>query len=184
MIFLSVLSLLVLGCLVPGDIRFSLGAVIAWALFLLLRERRVFRRLGGWKFWMVTVLLTGLSGFLIGKTDFHLWGVPLSSRGVAAGLNMLCRGFVIFSLVVFWTGKVDRDKLVAFFDRVGLRQLGVSLGYALAAIPTLQARFEAKMNHEKKRGIGKLLSFWEEVLQETVQLAEAYSMEQKESKDD
>ena len=158
-----------------GSLAATVVASTLWAMVLALVSPTTFRRLGSVKFWLITVALTLVSGLLIGKTDLEVLGVPMSSRGITAGVLMLLRGFIMITTVVFWSSQVTREGMIGFFSRIRAPRLGVSLHQALLTLPDLKGRMQARLKEQGRLSPRKLLRFWETVLVESVLMAEQYA---------
>jgi energy-coupling factor transporter transmembrane protein EcfT len=89
--------------------------------------------------WLVLMVLLALPPvFFLEQADRNLWGLPYSSAGLQAGIQIALRMLVVLVAVQGFTASVDISTLAGLFERLGLHGLGFSLGVALNLLPVLQ----------------------------------------------
>ena len=99
---------------------------------------RAFKRILRPRWLMMIVLLALPPIFILGDLDRSLWGVPYSSEGLEAGVQILLRVIVVLVAVNGFTSAVDITSIAGLLERFGLRGLGFTMGVALNLLPCLQ----------------------------------------------
>jgi energy-coupling factor transporter transmembrane protein EcfT len=127
---------------------------------------RSFRRLMRPR-WLVMIALLALPPvFFLGDLDRVVWGIPYSSEGLTASLQILMRVIVVLLAVDGFTNAVDISAIAGLLERFGLSGLGFSLGVALNLLPSLQAAarhtwhslwMRGGLRHQRWRGMRLLV---------------------------
>ena len=76
--------------------------------------------------------------FLVGSSDRHLWGMPYSSQGAMASMQIALRFLAMMAAIDGFTATVEIATLAGLFERLGLKGLGFSLGVAFNLLPALR----------------------------------------------
>lgn len=97
-----------------------------------------FGRLLAWRRLVLALLLIIPPAFLLGTIDSAWMGIPYSSEGLTISLQIALRMIVVLTAVEGFTAAVDPAALSGALERLGLRNLGFSLGVALNLLPALQ----------------------------------------------
>jgi nucleoside-triphosphatase THEP1 len=119
-----------------------LGLLLILA-YVLLFERRVLRRMGRLRFWVASLALALLSGLLLGDRTASLAGVPFSPSGLAAGGLMFVRLTTFLLAIGAVAARLDRERVLALFARLGLPGFGRVLTVAVELLPTMVAAWTA-----------------------------------------
>ncbi|MFL7867440.1 MAG: energy-coupling factor transporter transmembrane component T [Anaerolineales bacterium] len=99
---------------------------------------RSLRRVLRWR-WLLWMLLMALPPvFFVGELDASFAGIPFSTEGLLAGLQIAVRFVVVLIAIQGFTSSVDIPTLAGLLERFGLQGLGFSLGVALNMLPGLQ----------------------------------------------
>lgn len=96
------------------------------------------RRLLTWHRLVLTLLLIIPPIFMLGTIDASWMGIPYSSEGLAISLQIAIRLVVVLTAIDGFTSAVDPAALSGVLERLGLRNLGFSIGVALNLLPALQ----------------------------------------------
>ena len=132
-LFLTSLGLVMLAP--PGRIVPAAAGCLLFSCLLYPRAVRRCLRIR----WLVLMLLLALPPvFFLEQADRTLWGLPYSSAGLQAGIQIALRMLVVLVTVQGFTAAVDISALAGLFERLGLHGLGFSLGVALNLLPVLQ----------------------------------------------
>lgn len=110
------------------------------------------RQLLRWRWPFFASLLILPSMFLVGETDQLLFGIPISSTGLQAGLNMLLRALVVILAVDGFSSAVDIAEVAGLLERVGLPGLGFSIGVAVNLLPALRKSSQNVWRSLRMRG--------------------------------
>ncbi len=96
------------------------------------------RRLFRWR-WLIFVLIVLVPNMLwVGDLDRVVAGIPISTTGFAAGIQMVLRALVVIVAVDGFSGSVDITEVAGLFERIGLPGLGFSMGVAVNLLPDLR----------------------------------------------
>ena len=89
--------------------------------------------------WLVMIILLAVPPiFILGDIDRSLWGIPYSSEGLTASMEIFVRIIVVLISVDGFTNSVDISSIAGLFERVGFRGLGFTMGVALNLLPSMQ----------------------------------------------
>ena len=133
-VFLWVLAMIMLAParLLPGIAAICLIIILlsytGLALNRLLHPRRL----------LLLALMALPPLFFLGQRDQSLLGIPYSSTGAIAAIQIMLRFLVVMAAVDGFTHSVEISELAGLFERLGLKGLGFSLGVALNLLPALQ----------------------------------------------
>ena len=91
--------------------------ITAWLV-----EPSVFRRIGKPRFWIVGLIITMLSGLLLGRDiNIHYtlplvgWTIPISYDGMLIGVKIVCRMLTFVLLIMTISRRMRRDVFVLKF---------------------------------------------------------------------
>jgi len=142
--------LIVLSVILKGRYLFVLSIVL-FAVMLLFRrpELRMFFRIR----FLVFILLPVLTGvFFIGERNLHIAAVRVSSEGIFEGIQMSGRALCLlfsFSIVL---SKITTGKIIGFFERYGLKGMGLALGVASNTLATIAQNSSSVYHTLRLRG--------------------------------
>jgi energy-coupling factor transporter transmembrane protein EcfT len=89
--------------------------------------------------WLAMIAVLALPPvFLLGEIDRSLAGIPYSSEGLIAGMQIAIRIIVVLIAVDGLTTSVDISSVAGLLERSGFHGLGFSVGVALNILPSLQ----------------------------------------------
>lgn len=89
--------------------------------------------------WLAALgMLLLVTAIFSGPPDRTLGGIPYSSLGLAAGLQMSLRALVLLVMVDGFSSCADIGSVAGLLERAGLRGLGFSLGIAVTLLPGLR----------------------------------------------
>ncbi len=138
------LGTLAAGCIVlqfGGSPAWSALALGLWLLALLATDRRLLRRLWLPRFWVAGVVVVVAGALLFEPRDLELAGVPLSSRGLEAGVLMLLRGTFIFALALVASRALAGEGWLRWCRRLRAERVGTAVRAAFEVLPALQQGF-------------------------------------------
>ena len=140
-----------------GSLLFAgLGVALMFVLVLVF-DRHALNHMGNWRFWVVAFVVTGLSGWLLGKPDAELWGHSVSLEGLRLGLAIMLRAIVfLFGLSVL-SRQIETASMVRFFGRLGMPQLGGAVALAVELLPTMQEQWGKAVRREGKVSVVRKL---------------------------
>lgn len=173
-----VAALVCIGLQFGGDLSASVLALVLWLLVLALVDRRALRKLWMPRFWLFSLLLALVSGFLLGGNLSKAHGLTLSRVGLDAGLLMIVRGAFLLSLAAHLSAKVKSARFQRLLSRLGFSGFGTALATASALLPELSHTLQARTGVWKAQAPtwrGRLTHFPDlavQALVETAALAE------------
>ena len=89
--------------------------------------------------WLTFMLILSLPPiFYLGEIDRSFLGIPISSEGLIAGIQIALRFIVVLLAVNGLTRSVEITAIAGILERFGLQGLGFSMGVALNLLPSLQ----------------------------------------------
>jgi energy-coupling factor transporter transmembrane protein EcfT len=100
-------------------------------------QRGGLRSLASLRVWAILALMVVPASLVVGQADLRVWGVALSSEGIAAGAQMALRGLAIIIAVTGFAASVSVNEAGGLLERAGLKGLGFALGVAVNMLPTL-----------------------------------------------
>jgi energy-coupling factor transport system permease protein len=134
----------------PAD-RLFLAAGLALLVNASLHPPAV-KRLFRWR-WLVFACLLVLPSMLWGnEADLMILGIPISSAGLAAGLQMLLRGLTVILAVDGFSATVDIAEVAGLLERIGVPGLGFSIGVAMNLLPALRRSSQNTWRSLQMRG--------------------------------
>ncbi len=134
----------------PADRLFLAGGLALLANALL--HPPAVKRLLRWR-WLVFACLLALPSMLWGdEADLVVLGVPISSAGLAAGLQMVLRGLTIILAVDGFSATVDIAEVAGLLERIGFPGLGFSIGVAMNLLPALRKSSQNTWRSLQMRG--------------------------------
>ena len=141
---LAALALVCIGLQFPGTLALSTAALVVWVAACAGFDRAVLHRMWMPRFWAVTAALALCTGFLLGRTDADLWGIPISTEGFEAGSLMIVRAGLILGLTT-WAGRALTEyRLQRGLGALGLAPLGRAASVAIGLLPGMQERLRGK----------------------------------------
>ncbi|MCL2013167.1 MAG: DUF2478 domain-containing protein [Cystobacterineae bacterium] len=141
--FLGVVAVVCLILQFEGDLKLSALSTMLWLLALALTDRPQLRRLWMPRFWMISILFALGSGLLLGKPDWTLGPITLSTFGLKAGALMVFRGVFLFALMG-WASKLIVDKdIQQAIQKMGMAKFSNALNTAFGFIPSFAERARA-----------------------------------------
>jgi hypothetical protein len=167
-----------LGLQFPGALTYSLLALGLWLIFLALGHRTALRQLWLPRFWLITLVFALASGLLLGTKDPVFARGLLSKTGLTAGVLMMARGALIFSMATWISLTLTTQDLQRFAGRLGMARLGSSTAVAFALLPQLKERLAERISPEKATTGSRLTRVHERIVQlvyHTALLAEQMS---------
>ncbi len=162
--FVVAILLQLQGGLLAAALGVALMVALVWTL-----DRRALGHMGNWRFWLVAFVVTGLSGWLLGKPDAQLGGIQVSVEGLRLGLAIMLRAIVFMFGLSVLSRQIETRSMVRFFGRLGMPQLGGSVALAIELLPTMQERWG---NTVRPEGRNALFSKMVQVLADTHGLVE------------
>jgi len=136
--------LVCIGLQFGGDLTASALALLVWLLVLALVDRRALRKLWLPRFWLFSLLLALVSGFLLGGNLSKAHGLTLSRVGLDAGLLMIVRGAFLLSLAAHLSAKVKSARFQRLLARLGFSGFGAALATAFALLPELSHTLQVR----------------------------------------
>lgn len=147
---LAILAVVVVALQFGGDVWLSVLALAIWlgglAVFNGVSPRRLFRiRL------LASAALVGIgAGILLGEKDLTVAGIPVSTKGMYAGLLMVVRGALIYSMTA-WAGElVQKERMLAVMGKIGLENLARAVSAGTGVVPALVETYR----RERKEKVG------------------------------
>jgi hypothetical protein len=151
----AVLALALLLGLFLGDLRWAVGLLALWLLWLGLGLRSPLRRLiGSPRLWLFTAALACLAGFFLGPKDLELFGLGCSTQGFLAGIWMLVRGTALFSVFSVAAMALTQGKVLGLLPRLGLGGTAEAVRAAVTALPQMQERLRLSVLAPDGRRLG------------------------------
>ncbi len=126
-----------------------LTACILW-------ERSALKRVGKLRFWIVGIMISGLSGLLLGQERIVWHGVTVSPDGMRIGVMIVLRMAIFVLLLMGISRRLRPEFVVRVFGRLGFPQFGGALAMATELLPAMADAWRARM----KRGHSVPLSEW------------------------
>ena len=120
-----------------GQIGYALLGLVTVTGFSAMSEPRVFMRIGRLRFWLITLVIALLSGMAIGTKTGSLYGVPYSLDGIMAGGMMITRAAVLILAVGLISVRLNRQKMLVFFNRFGAGNFGAVLSMTAELTPIM-----------------------------------------------
>jgi nucleoside-triphosphatase THEP1 len=136
----------------PAIIAGAAGALA----FTLLVDQSMLRRMGRWKFWLVTVTVTLLAGMLLGENPKPYHGIPLSTDGLVAGLMMNLRAFTLIASTVLLARSVSREHVLAASSRWGVRHIQSAFEQAMETLPSVDRTWKMLRRDSDSQAIDTL----------------------------
>lgn len=103
--------------------------------------------------WLVFAGLLVLPSMLwVDGADGMVLGVPVSSAGLAAGLQMVLRGLTVIVAVDGFSTTVDIAEVAGLLERIGFPGLGFSIGVAMNLLPALRKSSQNTWRSLQMRG--------------------------------
>lgn len=118
----------------PSPLIAALGTIILLG-YLKITEPHMLRMVGNPRFWVMGLVLAGLSGLVLGETSHHVFGVPISQDGLKAGLIVVLRASILMSLVMALSSRISPDWLVRMFNKAGMPQAGGAFALGVELLP-------------------------------------------------
>lgn len=114
------------------------GGFVFVTLWCLVTARDVLRRIVKPKFWIASVAIAALAGLLLGKSANSVAGVPFSIEGLRVGLLMNVRAFTLLASGALIFRFVQREKFIAWTEKIGLKHLDPALAAAMDTLPQVK----------------------------------------------
>jgi energy-coupling factor transport system permease protein len=111
------------------------GLAVALAVVFYRQGLQVLRRR---RLWLLLGFMLVPSALFLGPGDWTVWGVTLSSQGLAAGAQMLLRSIAILVAATGFAASISVSELAGLVERAGLQGLGFAMGVAVNMLPTVQ----------------------------------------------
>lgn len=131
--------------------RLPLAAGLALVVNIALYPAAV-KRLLQWRWLFFAALIIIPSMLWAGQADQVLFGIPISTSGLQAGLNMLLRALVVIIAVDGFSSAVDISEVAGLLERAGLPGLGFSMGVAVNLLPALRRSSQNVWRSLRMRG--------------------------------
>ncbi len=128
------------------------GLVFSELIFGLVWSREGMQLLRRPRFWVFVLTAVALGPFLSDEPDLTLGLVRLSWEGLAIGLEMAGRAFVITLAFSLGIASLSLSDVVAVFDRLGLQGLGFATGLAMNLLGTLREMATVTLQTIRLRG--------------------------------
>jgi energy-coupling factor transporter transmembrane protein EcfT len=110
------------------------------------------KRLLSWR-WLVFAVLLVLPSMLWGnEADLMILGLPVSSAGLAAGLQMVLRALTVILAVDGFSATVNIAEVAGLLERIGFPGLGFSIGVAMNLLPALRKSSQNTWRSLQMRG--------------------------------
>lgn len=141
---------LLLGCLAlqyPGRLDLAGLGLGAWLAALAVFDRAVIRRMWHPRFLLVTALFALMSGLLLGTPDTRLFGVRVSSEGLAAGGLMFIRGVLMVGVSTWASRRLVAGGSSSTWGRSGAG-LSSAANVAMELVPELTARVRERWSRQ------------------------------------
>ncbi len=122
---------------IPKSLPLALGGLLLLLGFFLVTDRGVLRSIGNPRFWIVGLLISGVSGLVLGKRHIDVYGLPLSVDGLETGLLIVVRAAIFISFLMALSRRMSADFLVRAFSRLGMPQLGAGFALAVKLLPRM-----------------------------------------------
>jgi len=123
-----------------GELWLMLSATGIFLATLWFLARPVLLSLWWPKFWLLTLVVSLLGGFILA---WELGGSPNFELGAQATARMISRGLYVFSLVSWATHSLRPEEVLTFWQRIGLPKMGEALTQAYGLLPAWLDRFNA-----------------------------------------
>ena len=104
------------------------------------------------RFWIPILSIVIVSAWVLGEADLTWGWLRLSRAGLEMGLWMALRAMCLSLAFSVSLGALSTSEMARFFEGVGLRGLGFSLGVALNLLSTLGETIEAAYHTIRLRG--------------------------------
>lgn len=128
------------------------GLALMELAFGLICSHRGLQLLRRARFWMLILAAVALGPFLIGEPDVTAGPLHLSQEGFTAGLEMAGRALALTLAFNLGIGALSVSDVVAVFDRLGLRGLGLATAMAMNLLGTLQEMAAVTLQTIRLRG--------------------------------
>jgi energy-coupling factor transporter transmembrane protein EcfT len=104
------------------------------------------------RFWIFVLAAAAIGPFLGDEPDWVFGPFRLSWEGLATGLEMAGRAFVVTLAFSLGMASLSLSDVVAVFDRLGLRGLGFATGLAMNLLGTLREMATVTLQTIRLRG--------------------------------
>ena len=121
-----------------GELWLMLPATGIFLVVLWFLARPVVLSLWWPKFWLLTLVVSLLGGFVLA---WEFGGTPDFALGAQATARMISRGLYVFSLVSWATRSLRPEEVLTFWQRIGLPQMGEALTQAYGLLPAWLDQF-------------------------------------------
>jgi len=134
----------------PADRSFLAGSLALFTNAFL--YPRAVKRLLRWRWLVFAGLLILPSMLWVGEADLNVLGLPVSSSGLEAGLQMVLRALTIILAVDGFSATVDIAEVAGLVERIGFPGLGFSIGVAMNILPALRTSSQNTWRSLQMRG--------------------------------
>ena len=104
------------------------------------------------RFWIMILLIVGISSCVLGEPDLAWGWLTLSREGLEIGLRMALRAICLSLAFSVSVGRLSASEMARLFENARLKGLGFSLGVALNLLPVLTETIETAYHTLRLRG--------------------------------
>jgi energy-coupling factor transporter transmembrane protein EcfT len=140
----------VLIFLLPQPLASVVAGAILTASFLVYRD--AFWRLLRWRWLVLMTLLIVPNALWIHDCDRVVIGIPYSGTGMVAGLRIALRALVVILVIDIFSTHVEITEVAGLMERLGLKDLGFSMGIAVNLLPSLRQSSQHTWHSLRMRG--------------------------------
>jgi energy-coupling factor transporter transmembrane protein EcfT len=137
---LAATAVSVIAAAATGRLLLATVALFVWLASLGVYAKPVLKRVWRPKLWIASLVLAAGSGLLLGDTDLRVFGVGLSTVGLAAGAWMIVRGVLLITLASLVASTLSRGEALRWLARFGLPGAAGAVHAAVAMLPRAQER--------------------------------------------
>ena len=156
-------------------LTWSVLPLAALLAIVALRTPSAMRQILNPRYLLVGALIATAGGMLLGTRDLEIYGVAVSSEGLAIGARMLVRGLAVIASVACFSRSRAPALASALAGKVGLGRLVTATSEAFSLLPVfgdqLRTRFDVRRREgERRRALPRRL--WRAALDLVVTAAE------------
>jgi len=132
---------------------FTITGFLIVIVFFYLTERHTLRMIGNWKLWITLLIITALSGLLLGKKVVDVHGVQISYDGLSVGVDIMARASIFMCLIMSVSQRISPDMMVRAFARIGIPQAGGAMALGVKILPQMVSHWKTDMKKSRGQGI-------------------------------
>jgi len=147
-----VVGLVAIGLQIPKSLPYTgVGFALVIILFAL-TEPETLRMIGNWRFWLMGLVIAGLSGLLLGKKFTYYYGIPVSIDGLTTGIIIVARASIFVTLLMALSKRLNADIMIRWFAKMGVPQAGGAFAFGIQLLPRMVSGWKHSFKKRKTSG--------------------------------